>query len=534
MIYSSRMKKISQNKSLTRIIIGLVFIILVPTLFYSSYEIYNLTEYEELLSNVYQQQLETILFSINQYALDFVTSWMDKIQQALNTANPSEINRSLSVLIRSNTAMSYIVLTDTTLADVQGLSGQGELADLSDLSQTIGNRRNELNQLFRASQQGYRKTLPVLHHSLAGNSGDRLALIYIQPLDEQVKLIAIGIDPLRFITDILGPKLSEIAAERLSVGIFESTSKQAVYTSSDFQLSEESQQKKLWLFPDYVLAIQLLGKSVEDLAGTRYRTSLILVGILDLLLLFAGWFLLRNIRREMLLAQMKSDFVSNVSHELRTPLALIRMYAETLEMGRVGSDEKRQEYYQTINQESQRLTRLINNILNFSRIESGRKEYHFKPVDLNHVVNEVLTTYQYQLEQNRFMVHKIMDKNLSLMTADEESIAEVMINLLDNAIKYSPNEKEITVKTGLENDYMFLEVSDKGIGMDQRYHKMIFEKFYRISSSLVHDTKGSGLGLSLVRHIVDAHGGKIVVNSESGKGSTFRLLFPLRKNNDHT
>ena len=205
------------------------------------------------------------------------------------------------------------------------------------------------------------------------------------------------------------------------------------------------------------------------------------------------------------------------------------MYAETLEMDRVKSDEKRYEYYRIINQESERLTRLINNILNFSRIESGRKEYKFASVDINQITKNVLDMYRHHIEQEGFILNIELNTQIPFIHADAEAVSEALINLIDNAVKYSNDGKKIAIRTGLSDNLVFLEVQDNGIGIDQKHQEVIFDKFFRISSALVHDTKGSGLGLSLVKHIMTSHNGDIQVQSEIGKGSRFKLLFPKSK-----
>ena len=225
---------------------------------------------------------------------------------------------------------------------------------------------------------------------------------------------------------------------------------------------------------------------------------------------------------------MKSDFVSNVSHELRTPLALIRMYAETLEMGRVTNAKKREEYYKIINKESERLTRLINNILNFSRIESGRKEYIFQEADLNSIIQETIDIYSYHVKSKGFVLHVELTGDLPAIYADAEAITECIINLLDNAVKYSGEEKCIKISSGKIADDVYVDIVDKGIGISQKDLQHIFDKFYRVSSGMVHNTKGSGLGLTLVQHIVKAHSGEIKVESNPGKGTSFRILFSAK------
>src|SRR3989454_9070486 len=229
----------------------------------------------------------------------------------------------------------------------------------------------------------------------------------------------------------------------------------------------------------------------------------------------------------MALARLKSDFVSNVSHELRTPLALIRLYAETLELGRITTAEKKEQYYRIIRKESERLTALINNILDFSRIEAGRKEYEFRETDVADLVRNTLDSYRYQIEQQGFALEENIDPNLPVVRVDREAIARALVNLVNNALKYSAEEKFLGVKLYRENGSVKLEVADHGIGIGRRDQSKIFEKFYRSGDPLVHNTKGSGLGLSLVRHITEAHGGEIEVESTPGTGSTFILSLPL-------
>jgi signal transduction histidine kinase len=227
------------------------------------------------------------------------------------------------------------------------------------------------------------------------------------------------------------------------------------------------------------------------------------------------------------LARLKSDFVSNVSHELRTPLALIRLYAETLELGRISTQEKKLEYYGIIRKESERLTALINNILDFSRIEAGRKEYDFRETDIAELVRNTLDSYRYQIEQQGFALEEHIDASIPPVRVDREAIARALVNLVNNALKYSDRDKFLGVKLYRANADLKLEVVDRGIGIDRNEQARIFEKFYRTCDPLVHNTKGSGLGLSLVQHITLAHGGHVEVESAPGRGSKFTLTLPL-------
>jgi len=229
----------------------------------------------------------------------------------------------------------------------------------------------------------------------------------------------------------------------------------------------------------------------------------------------------------MTLARVKSDFVANVSHELRTPLALIRLYAETLELGRLKDKEKYQEYFRIIREESERLTALINNILDFSRIEAGRKEYEFQETDLGELVHSTLGSYRFQIQQNGFAFEENISADIPPVKVDREAIARSLLNLVNNALKYSRDRKFIGVSLYRSGSSINLEVRDSGIGIPANEQEKIFEKFYRCGDPLVHNVKGSGLGLSLVRHIARAHGGDVLVESAPEKGSKFTIALPF-------
>ena len=280
-------------------------------------------------------------------------------------------------------------------------------------------------------------------------------------------------------------------------------------------------------FRGLALGIKYQGTSVAALGQTWVHRSFLILGILSLLII-GGLMLTKHIvSKEMALARLKSDFVSNVSHELRTPLALIRLYAETLELGRITTPEKKQEYYRIVRKESERLTALINNILDFSRIEAGRKEYEFRETDIADLVRNTLDSYRYQIEQQGFTFEESIDASLPRVYVDREAIARALVNLVNNALKYSADEKFLGVRLYRAIGALKLEVIDRGIGITRREQSKIFDKFYRTGDPLVHNTKGSGLGLSLVRHITHAHGGEIAVESIPGKGSKFTLSLPL-------
>jgi signal transduction histidine kinase len=290
----------------------------------------------------------------------------------------------------------------------------------------------------------------------------------------------------------------------------------------------EVEHKMEGAFPDLTLAIKYRGTTIDAITQRFLRTSYIILGVISLLLIAGLFFTFRSVNKAMELAKLKSDIVSNVSHELRTPLSLIRLYAETLELERVPDAEKKLDYYRIIRKESERLTALINNILDFSRIEAGRKEYEFRDTHLPSLVRSTMDAYRYQIEQNGFSYEEHITDDLPPVRVDREAIARSLLNLVNNAIKYSASEKYIAVSLYRNRDSVNLEVVDHGIGIPRTEQSKIFDKFYRVCDPLCHENKGSGLGLSLVRHIVHAHGGEIAVESTPGRGSKFTIVLPLQ------
>jgi signal transduction histidine kinase len=281
------------------------------------------------------------------------------------------------------------------------------------------------------------------------------------------------------------------------------------------------------VLPELTLAIKYQGMTVADIGARFLRYNYIVLAALSLFMIAGIFLTYRNVSREMNLARQKSDFVANVSHELRTPLALIRLYAETLELRRLSAKEKYQEYFRIIREESERLTALINNILDFSRIDAGRKEYEFQETNLGELVHSTLDSYRFQIQQNGFGFEENISPDIPPVNVDREAIARSLLNLVNNALKYSKDEKYIGVSLYRVNGSVNLEVRDRGIGIPVNEQEKIFEKFYRCGDPLVHNVKGSGLGLSLVRHIVRAHGGDVLVESVPDKGSKFTIALPL-------
>ena len=244
--------------------------------------------------------------------------------------------------------------------------------------------------------------------------------------------------------------------------------------------------------------------------------------------LLAAYFLLRDVHRESETALMRSNFVASVSHELKTPLTSIRAHAETLLMGRAEGSATTAEYLKTIVNESERLGRLVESVLEFSRIEQGRKTYRMQAMRLDDVVCAAARTMEYPLAQLGFTLTIKSDGSAPTFTGDPEALTQAILNLLSNAMKYSGGSKHIEMRIGTRDDEAFVDVIDHGIGIPRDDQSRIFERFHRVHSAETAGIAGAGLGLALARHAVEAHQGRIAVVSNVGCGSTFSVCIPLQ------
>lgn len=247
----------------------------------------------------------------------------------------------------------------------------------------------------------------------------------------------------------------------------------------------------------------------------------------------------RAFHRQLYLNEMKSNFVASVSHELRAPIASVRLMAEGLERGAVQQPEKQRDYFKFIVQECRRLSSLIENVLDFSRIEQGRREYEFEPTDVVRLVQHTAELMHPCALERHVSIETTVDPQLACLNPhpelDGKAIQQALVNLIDNAIKHSPANAAVVVRISAEDDAnsILLSVEDCGEGIPADEHARIFERFYRLGSELRRETKGAGIGLSIVKHIVEAHGGEVRVHSTVGKGSRFLIKIPFHVPDSH-
>jgi signal transduction histidine kinase len=263
-------------------------------------------------------------------------------------------------------------------------------------------------------------------------------------------------------------------------------------------------------------------------AVTLERFLFVALALVGTVALFGGYLLFRDLQREAHLAQMRSQFVSSVSHELKTPLTAIRMFAENLQ-NRPEAAPMQPEYLDIIVNESERLSRLVDNVLDFSKIEQGSKLYSMRAVSLEEVVRTAARAIEYPLTQKGFTLKVESQDGIGQVRADADALKQAILNLLINAMKYSGSSREIGLRLSAASRQARICVSDRGVGIPPGEQQRIFERFYRVPSPENKLVSGAGLGLALVRHIAEAHGGAVEVESAPGRGSAFTIRLPIEE-----
>ncbi|MFC2161318.1 ATP-binding protein [Acidobacteriota bacterium] len=273
-------------------------------------------------------------------------------------------------------------------------------------------------------------------------------------------------------------------------------------------------------FPPWQFQILQKYPNASDRQHNLRRNVYILVVVVVMAVLFFGGFMaIKSTAKELELARLKSEFVSTVSHEFRTPLMSIRYLSEMLDTGRVRGEDKKKIYYGKISNESERLSRLIENMLDFSKIEAGMKKYLFENLAVEDLVRNVAERFKEYHAHKPLTLNVEIADHLPSINADREGISRALFNLLDNAVKYSGKKPVIYLRARNKEAYLFLEVQDSGSGISLDEQNKVFDKFYRSTDSVQKNIEGSGIGLTLVNHIVTAHGGEVLLESEVSKGT---------------
>ncbi|MGZ6034529.1 MAG: sensor histidine kinase [Myxococcaceae bacterium] len=278
--------------------------------------------------------------------------------------------------------------------------------------------------------------------------------------------------------------------------------------------------------------LRAMPEAGDPVAFASLRNRLVYAGLLGAFyatLVVGVVYTARALYLQARLSRLKTDFVSLVSHELRTPLTSIRMFIETLALGRVKDPAQTQEVLELLQRETERLSAMIERVLDWARLESGRQRYRTERLTPQQIIDASLDAFRAQRLDSKVELRCEMPEPLPVVEGDREALAGALLNLLHNAYKYSGAEKRIELRAGIRSGGVDIEVEDHGVGIAKRDRKRVFDRFYRVDNLLTRQTEGSGLGLSISRRIIEAHGGKLTVKSELGKGSTFTIHLPAAK-----
>jgi len=501
-----------------------LLLIILPLTAYLTFQFIAIKKNEAVIEKIYAQQMDAVLFSVNQYSNDIMVGILNKLESSVSLNNLNEIETMSNLLYHQGFHSFFLKsLKNSNIENRKFNTLKIPDEKINAVLDSIFEKNHLIiSQLDGYFNSGYRRIEPVALIKIDHNI---YQIIYAMLNVEGENTLFTGlVPPLWFVQEVLSPKMQQIGNEELILTLQTESDEQLLF-STDSLVNDILITRKMWLFPELLVGISPKSKTISELVSQRSKSNLYAVSLLTFLFIVGIGLLYMNLRNEMKLAQSKNDFVSNVSHELRTPLALISMFSETLLLGRVKSEEKKHEYLEVIFKETNRLTNIVKRILNFNKMEQNQRHYTIESLDLNEIVQEVATDYQYHLEQNGFVPRLSLSNQKPIIHSDREAIYEVLVILIDNAIKYSNERKNIEIATSLDSKKCWLSVTDHGIGIAEKHQKQIFEKFYRITNKDRYTTNGTGLGLTILKQIADALGAEIVVESRENVGSTFKVIF---------
>lgn len=523
------------NKNL-RSLLFLVIIIVIPFLIYAYIQAKSLETDEKIADSIYEKQMETVLFSLNQYADDMMAHWIRRLSK-----EDEKISQNAFDLVLSNESIQMLVLRQ--------IDHQKDSIFLGDYVELHSNTPAHINTWYQSKDSLIHQLTKYIHAGFQKiqSADDWVPVEGLRP--QQLGITAMVYDrdsvlynalfilePNFWAEQLMGKKMREFAQNDFRLAVLQSLEQEEnsniIYSTSPFDLTKNYAKKDLWILSNTQLAIQPNGIGYAELIRKRSQNNLYILLFSVLVLLVGAYIILRNINNALTIAQLKSDFVSNVSHEIRTPLSLIRMYSETLMLGRLPTEEKKQQYYEVIHNEAGRLTYLVNNILDFSKIEANRKTYTMAEADLNQLLKQLLQQYSNTFADQNVTTKVEFSTTPLLVLIDQQALEVAFSNLIENAIKFSGEEKMITVRSHIKNGFAYCNIIDNGIGIPKNKQAKVFEKFYRVESALTQQTKGTGLGLSLVKHIIEAHKGSITIKSAPKQGSNFIVKLPLKPSHD--
>lgn len=509
------------RKFFFRITIVLLIVILLPVSFYFITQLTNLSENEKIVRNVFDKQIESILFTLNQTSENIITTWTNRLDLP-SEADSSVLNRIVENLLQNNPAIYKVEFLETQKDQTQFTFSRLD----KNVEITFRADKDKLDELRNLIKDGYQRIESI-------SQGEFTILYFLFKNRNKNEVGQLFIHTKTFIEQNLGPSFQSVAQDVFAVQIVETSDNTILYSyglDNDSKMLDAHTQRA-WYIPGKEFRIQLRAATIDSLVKERSRKDNFSLAGLMLIVIVGLVFLISTIKKEIVLAEMKSEFVSNVSHEIRTPLALISMYAETLLLKRFKTPEKEKEYLNVIHNESNRLSEMVNRILTFSKMEKMKRKYHFDEVDVNDLIDEVVYTFSPHLKAMNVECCKELDFNISTICADREALTECLVNLIDNAIKYGKESgKKVLIRTCSKGNGISIDVEDNGIGISKKHLPFIFDKFYRVTKgNLAHQAKGTGIGLNIVKQIMKTHKGDILVKSKPEEGSCFTMVFPTNK-----
>ena len=434
-------------------------------------------------------------------------------------------------------AIEEILSKNPEVPNMDSLSNQyarlkAQLQDKNAEWTVISAIRQEVMPDLRRRQSSNALVPPIRYSRTIGG---RTFLILASPIFERPEKDSIGLVGLKIREDFL---LDNVLAEVMAS---DQPNDQTEVVISDLEgrilLGKESISRELATITEFFdenfppWKMEFFRGKAEEFGIADIRRSFYFWTILTLVIVltFGAVLIARTIAHEVEILKLKSDFVSSVSHEFKTPLTSIKALAERLQGDKVIDPARMKQYFSLISQNADQLTRLVKNLLNSSKIEEGKFEYDFVLTDIAQLVTEQIQDFGKNEVQKATRIRALIPDDIPPIYVDREALSQALNNLLDNALKFSPMDREIEVRVKKEGENVIIEVADKGIGIPQDELEKVFEKFYQGRNAVKQSAKGTGLGLTLVKHTAEAHGGKISVRSKVGEGSTFSLTLPIKK-----
>ncbi len=375
-------------------------------------------------------------------------------------------------------------------------------------------------RVYPIVEYGASAELQFEHVSRHGEENRLYAFCHVPRAGRDPLVLGFRVDLRGVAERIVVPRLQPLSSRSLLVRMRDSADR-VVFGVETLAYETSAVQSFPELFPFWRLEI-LMGRVSHNTGLSRSILGLIAMAAASVLACFFAVY--KFVSKSQEFSHLRDEFISNVTHELKTPLTSIRMFSEMLTLGRIKNEARRQQYYHHIHEEAHRLHQLVQNILDFSRMEAGRKEFVFESCDLRPLLEETIDLFRFSAKGFQFDAE--IAEQLPKVDIDRDAFSSALLNLLTNAVKYSKDKKSIGLRAYCQKRAVRVEVSDSGIGIAPQDLKKIFERYYRARTDQVREIAGSGLGLSLVKYITEAHGGHVEVTSKPGEGSTFTLVIP--------